>query len=235
MNSQEFFRELDRRIATHDLLCHPFYKAWSAGELTREDLREYARDYYHHVEAFPTYLAELGIRLDEGELRRAVLANLADEKGFLDDASGTAGVEHSEVWLDFAEGMGAEREIYGHTPVSEMTSLIEFFHRVASEGTPEEALAAFYTYESQVPRIAAEKARGLRKIYGANEKTCGYFTLHTTADIAHSEVWKEQLEKRIEANPETAEKALAAGEAAAVALWRALDGMEARRTAKTAA
>ena len=234
MNSQEFFRELDARIVQHDLLCHPFYKAWSAGELTREDLREYAQDYYHHVEAFPTYLAELGIRLDEGELRRAVLANLYDEKGLEEDA-GQSSLEHSELWLDFAEGMGAERDAYGHAPVAEVAQLIGFFHRVASEGTPEEALAAFYAYESQVPRVAAEKARGLREIYGADEKTCGYFSLHTTADVYHSQVWRQQLAKRVEAHPETAEKALAAGEAAAQVLWRALDGIEARRTVKAAA
>ncbi len=79
MTTQEFFQQLDARIARFDLLCHPFYKAWSAGELSRDDLREYARDYFHHVNAFPTYLAELSLRLEEGELRRAVLANLADE------------------------------------------------------------------------------------------------------------------------------------------------------------
>jgi pyrroloquinoline-quinone synthase len=234
MNSQEFFQELDSRIAKHDLLCHPFYKAWSAGELTRDDLREYAKDYYHHVEAFPTYLAELGIRLDEGELRRAVLANLYDEKG-LEDGAGEAAVEHSELWLDFAEGMGSDRDLHGHAPVPEVSGLMQFFHRVASEGAPEEALAAFYAYESQVPRVASEKARGLREIYGADEKTRGYFTLHTTADVYHSQVWKQQLAKRVEAHPEAAEKALAAGETAAIALWRALDGIEARRTAKVAA
>ena len=76
---------------------------------------------------------------------------------------------------------------------------------MASEGTPEEALAAFYAYESQVPRVAKEKERGLREMYGADDKTCGYFTLHTTADVYHSQVWRKQLEKRIEANPETAD------------------------------
>jgi pyrroloquinoline-quinone synthase len=84
MTPKQFFEQLDARVANFDLLCHPFYKAWSAGELSREDLREYAQDYYHQVHAFPTYLAELAIRLDEGELRRAVLANMADEKGWED-------------------------------------------------------------------------------------------------------------------------------------------------------
>src|SRR5438094_7201161 len=105
MNSMPFSQELQARIAKFDLLCHPFYKAWSAGELSRVDLREYARDYYHHVKAFPTYLAELSMRLEESELRRAVLSNLADEKG----GSDSANPEHAELWLDFAEGMGAER------------------------------------------------------------------------------------------------------------------------------
>src|SRR5579872_7369356 len=113
MTKQEFFKQMDARIAKYDLLCHPFYKAGSAGELSRDDLREYAQDYYHHVEAFPTYLAEFGIRLDEGDLRRAVLANMYDEKGLKD--GGEQSQEHSELWLDFAEGMGSDRDLYGHT------------------------------------------------------------------------------------------------------------------------
>jgi pyrroloquinoline-quinone synthase len=234
VTTEQFFEQLDTRIAKYDLLCHPFYKAWSAGELTREDLREYARDYYHHVEAFPAYLAELGIRLDEGELRRAVLANMADEKGMA-DASGEESKAHSELWLDFAEGMGASRDMRGHRPVPEITELTGFFHRVASEAAPEEALAAFYAYESQVPRVAKEKARGLQEMYGADQRATSYFTLHATADVFHSQVWRQQLGKRVEANPQVADKALAAGENAGQALWRALDGIEARRMEKVAA
>ncbi len=58
MTTKEFFSEMDARIAKYDLLCHPFYKAWAAGELTREDLRNYGRDYFHHVAEFPEYLQE---------------------------------------------------------------------------------------------------------------------------------------------------------------------------------
>ena len=224
MTPEQFFQELDTRIAKHDLLGHPFYKAWNAGELSRDDLREYAQDYYHHVQAFPTYLAELAIRLDEGELRRAVLANMADEKG-LQDGTGQSSPEHAELWLDFAEGMGGRRDPRGHEPSNEIKDLITFFHNVASNGSPEEALAAFYAYESRVPRLSQEKERGLRGWYGADDKTCGYFTLHATADVYHSQVWRQQLWKRLQAHPQSAEKALAAGEAAAKVLWHALDGI----------
>jgi pyrroloquinoline-quinone synthase len=223
MNTTHFFEQLEASIAKYDLLCHPFYRAWAAGELTRDDLREYSRQYYHHVDAFPSYLAELALRLEEGELRRAVLANMCDEKG----AAGA--VPHSELWLDFAEGMGARRDMMLHLPAAEIRELIRYFHRVASEGTPEEALAAFYAYESQVPRVAKEKERGLREVYGADAKTCGYFALHATADVYHSNVWRQQLEKRLEANPEAAQAALDAAESTARLLWQVLDGIEAAR------
>ncbi len=71
MTTQEFVTELDARIAKYDLLCHPFYKAWAAGELSREDLREYGREYYHHVDAFPSYLSEFAGRTGSISLRRA--------------------------------------------------------------------------------------------------------------------------------------------------------------------
>jgi pyrroloquinoline-quinone synthase len=228
MTSAQFFEQLEASIAKYDLLTHPFYKAWAAGDLTREDLREYARQYYHQVQAFPCYLAELALRLDEGDLRRSVLANMCDEKG----ATGKPGRDsapHSELWLDFAEGMGARRDMHWHRPLEEMRELIGHFHFVASEGAPEEALAAFYVYESQVPRIAKEKERGLRELYGADDKTCGYFALHANADVFHSNVWRTQLAKRLAANPEAAEAALDAAEETARMLWKALDGIEAAR------
>ena len=233
METKPFLSLLEERIHQYDLLCHPFYQAWSAGELTRDDLREYAEDYYPHVEAFPGYLAQFGVRLEEGELRRAVLANMTDEKGG-EDSFGEPERSHAELWLDFVEGVGGNR-VPKRRPVGEVRKLISWFHRVASEGTPEEALAAFYAYESQVPRLAQEKDRVLRELYGAGAKTRGYFTWHATAGVGHAQVWRAQLEKRVKANPKAAERALAAAESAAKALWAVLDGFEARRLDRTAA
>lgn len=227
-----FWQELESRIAKYDLLCHPFYQAWSAGTLTRDDLRAYAGDYYHHVAAFPAYLAALCSRLSDAPLRRAVVANLADEEG-LD--GNPASLPHSELWLDFAEGVGASREeARNGAPVEEVSALIGAFRRTAAEGSAAEALAAFYAYESQVPRVAKEKARGLREMYGADAKTCGYFTLHTTADVYHANVWREQLSKLVTDDEQAQQRALIAAEIAARCLWRALDGIERERQSRAA-
>ena len=229
METNAFLSALAERIHRFDLLRHPFHQAWLAGELSRDELREYAEDYYAHVEAFPGYLAQFGVRLEEGELRRAVLASLNDEKGG-EDSFGEPDRSHSELWLNFVEGMGGNRA-RRRRPVAGIRSLIAWFQRVASEGTAEEALAAFYAYESQVPRLAREKDRVLREFYDADDETRRYFTLHATAGAQHAQAWRKQLEMRMKAHPENAEKALAAAEAAAKALWSAMDAFEARRMA----
>src|ERR1700674_1191498 len=99
-----FWSRFEERVAPFDLLQHPFYQAWSNGELTREDLREYGAEYWHHVSAFPAYLSALHSQLPDGRLRRLVLENLADEEGLED------GAPHSDLWMDFARGMGAHAE-----------------------------------------------------------------------------------------------------------------------------
>ena len=55
-NSQ-FESDLLAAVMHHSMLKHPFYVAWSEGKLSREVLQEYAKQYYAHVRAFPTYVS----------------------------------------------------------------------------------------------------------------------------------------------------------------------------------
>jgi pyrroloquinoline-quinone synthase len=219
----DFFAALDARIARYDLLQHPFYQAWSKGELTRDELREYASEYWHHVAAFPTYLSALHARLEDAPLRRTVLENLADEEGL------PAGRAHSDLWMDFAAGMGADSAaVRARTPQPETAALIWHF-RGAMQASPASALAALYTYESRVPAIARTKAEGLKQHYGADTATARYFTLHQTADVHHANVWRAAIEAELTAHPEDADAALDAAENTAAALWNTLGGIERER------
>jgi pyrroloquinoline-quinone synthase len=224
--SAAFFSALEDRIHCYDLLKHPFYQAWSKGELTREDLREYGAEYWHHVSAFPAYLSALHSHLPDGKLRRLVLENLADEEGLED------GIPHSDLWMDFARGMGAEETAVRKRKVAPETSALLGHYRAAMQQSPAAALAALYTYESRVPAIARTKDDGLTHHYGADARTRRYFTVHTTADVHHARVWRNALTAELDAHPEQADAALAAGEEAARALWTALDGIESARQAR---
>ena len=225
----DFFAALDARITPYDLLQHPFYQAWSRGELTRDELREYASEYWHHVSAFPTYLSALHARLEDAPLRRTVLENLADEEGL------PAGRPHSDLWMDFATGMGADSTtVRDRAFQPETTALIAHF-RGAMQDAPASALAALYTYESRVPTIARTKADGLMQHYAADMATSHYFTLHQVADVYHAKVWRDAIEAELAAHPEETEAALDAAEATAAALWNSLSGIERERQQARAA
>jgi pyrroloquinoline-quinone synthase len=220
MDRTTFWKELEQRVAAYDLLRHPFYQAWSNGELTQEDLREYASEYYHHVTAFPHYLSTFARRLPEGDLRRLVLKHCREEIG------------HDEMWLGFAAGMGAQvDQVRFDDPIYEIKSLIATYMDLAQRKSAAAALASFYVYESQVPRIAHAKEEGLRKHYQADDATCRYFTLHQTADVAHAHSWKRAINREFERAPQAAPDALEGAEEGAKALWQALDGIEKKRKA----
>src|SRR5260370_38301528 len=123
------------------------------GKLTHSDLRAYTADYYHHVAPFPEYLMAFESRWSPTnqdsatrEMMEAVSQNRADE-----ESSGSPdGRSHAELWLDFAEGMGAERDaVQWHKPFAEDRELVAAFEKMADEGTTAEPLAAFYAYESR--------------------------------------------------------------------------------------
>jgi pyrroloquinoline-quinone synthase len=219
----EFFAALDTRVARYDLLQHPFYQAWSKGELTRDELREYASEYWHHVSAFPTYLSALHTRLEDAPLRRTVLENLADEEGL------PAGRAHSDLWMDFAAGMGGDSAAVRNRALQPETAALIAHFRGAVQDAPASALASLYTYESRVPAIARTKAEGLKQHYGADMATARYFTLHQVADVHHAKVWRDAIEAELTANPEHADAALDAAEATAAALWNTLSGIERER------
>lgn len=236
MNSAELWTRIELELARYDLLQHPFYQAWSKGELTPEQLAFYGRQYGEHVSAFPAYLTRLHSRQPDGRVRRAILANAAEEE--------IRGRSHSDLWRQFSEGMGNRSEKTGqpkpqepgtgsasNRPLDEVQRLVATFREIAEQATLAEALGAFYAYESQVPRVAKEKLAGLKSHYQADERTGEYFALHITADVHHAAVWRKLIDESVEERPECADEVLSGVSRAAKALWTALDGIEAARTA----
>jgi pyrroloquinoline-quinone synthase len=179
---------LNQKIESKHLLNHPFYVAWSQGELSVADLRHYAQQYFAHVRAFPTYLSEMHCRCEDLDTRRIIAGNLADEEAH--------SPTHPELWLDFAAGLGLSSDAVVNAPAgAKINALIDTFRTVARMDTGL-AAAGLYCYESQIPKVATAKIAGLEKNYGIkDEATLRYFAVHQTADEEHSAQWESVLSK----------------------------------------
>lgn len=218
MKTEEFLSTLDALVAEKHLLRHPFYKLWSEGKLTRENIREYAVSYYPHVAAFPMYVSGVHSGCEDPALRLELLDNLVEEEG--------GSVNHPALWRRFAAALGAPEEdlsIVARTP--EVAAAISEFRRATREGSVAEGLAALYAYESQIPEISRTKREGLAAFYGIDApEATRFFTVHEEADVWHRRVERDAL-GRVATTPVDQERALAAAERCLDALNRALDGV----------
>src|SRR5688500_3063626 len=89
-------------VAERHLLKHPFYQAWTEGRLSRDILRRYAGQYFAQVSAFPRFVSSVHSRCPEIDARKVLVENLVDEE--------IHGTDHPELWMQFAEGLGASRD-----------------------------------------------------------------------------------------------------------------------------
>jgi len=185
--SRSVVEEIDARVARQHLLQHPFYQAWSRGELSLDALRDYATQYYRHVAAFPTYLSAVHAQTEDGKVRKQLLSNLIDEEAGEPD--------HPELWLQFAESLGLDRaEVTRATLWPETKRLIEDFRSCCGSKGTGVGLSVLYAYESQIPSVSEKKIEGLRKHYGfSNPDGYKYFTVHIEADREHAAVEAAQI------------------------------------------
>ena len=212
----DLLQTIDAMIDRRHLLTHPFYRSWVAGTLPMSALQEYAKQYYAFESSFPRVLSSLHSRSDRADVRQALLENLWDEEH--GDAN------HQELWLRFAEGIGADRQAVVEARLNEATrALVGTYRDAAAEAPVAAGVAAVYAYERQVPAVAQAKIDGLRRRYAVtDQRTLGFFETHAVLDVEHSDA-----ERRVVADLGAGceEDVLKATQDALEIWWGFLDGV----------
>ena len=222
--SQSFKDSVRSIVDERHLLHHPFYVAWTKGELSLEQLKSYAGQYMHHVLAEPTYLSAVHSNTphfasdgtsDLGP-RQTILQNLVDEE--------LGPKNHPALWKRFAAALGlSENDLASTIALPATQRLIGTFTELCRNRPFYAGLAALHAFESQVPAIAAVKIEGLRRFYGIEDPAAvEFFSVHEKADLRHSaQEWC--LIERAADTPEKQAEVLAATQAACDALWSFLN------------
>lgn len=189
-----FLDKIDAQIQAKHLLNHDFYKAWTRGELSKECLKEYAKEYYHHVKAFPRYLSAVHSHTDDAATRRHLLNNLIEEEA--------GSPNHPDLWRAFAKSLGAtDTEIDTHTPSTAIKDVVDTFMDICQNSSTADGIASLYAYESQIPPICISKIAGLKQHYGMkNPQDWKYFSVHIEADKEHAAVERELLNHHVNEN-----------------------------------
>ena len=228
----KFSQKLHQAISDKHLLKHPYYQAWNEGKLTRDDLQTYAQQYYAQVDLFPRCVSAIHSQCGDAQGRKMLMENLIEEEGMTAEEH----ADHPELWIRFGEGLGSTREsMTNASPYPETADLNDKFFSLCRQSYAE-GLAALYTYEYQIPKISEVKIKGLKEFYNIHDdKTLSFFAVHQEADVEHSVVCADLLDRLDEKEQE---KALGAAKTTAHALWDFLSGVQRetldKRTAQAA-
>jgi pyrroloquinoline-quinone synthase len=197
------FDRIDAARERWNVLRHPFYRRWSRGELSRDQLAFYAGQYRHAVVA----LAEASERAarDAGPDQRPELERHAAEER-----------AHVDLWDAFGAAVGAHDEA---EPLPETRACAEAW---TAGRSADEHLAVLYAIEASQPAISQTKLEGLVAHHGMceDEPATAYFSLHAELDHEHA------AESRRALGSADAPGLVQLAEAALAANWRLLDGVE---------
>jgi pyrroloquinoline-quinone synthase len=203
----DLWSRLDDVQARWNVLEHPFYERWGAGELSRDDLARYAGQYRHAVVAIAEAADRAAHCADIGD--RAELAAHAGEEA-----------AHVALWDAFAGATGGD----GPQPAEPETVACA----AVWAGDDRDLLGhlvALYAIESAQPAISRVKADGLREHYGfAAGPATAYFDLHAERDVEHAAEGRELIAARLDDADEDA--LVAEAERVLQANWGLLDGVE---------
>jgi pyrroloquinoline-quinone synthase len=186
-----------------NVLRHPFYRRWSAGELTPRELARYSGQYRHAVTAIATMSAAAAEALPEHEdLRR----HAAEELG------------HVRLWDGFVDAAAGSAD---DQPTAETAECVRTWAR---DDDALEILARLYAIESGQPEVSRTKRDGLLGAYGFEDGPgTSYFRVHEGRDVEHAAEVRDLISELATEGDE--DRIVGAAEAAMRANWRLLDGV----------
>ena len=183
-----------------DVLRHPFYVRWTAGELSSEDLARYSGQYRHAVEA----IADVSEGAAAG---RPDLAEHAVEER-----------EHVELWDRFVDAAGGEESA---EPTPETAECVKEW---TADSDTLSRLVTLYAIETAQPEISRVKRQGLLSSYGFEDGDgTAYFRVHEHRDAEHAAQARALLAELAGEGDE--DHLVAVAEGAYRANWRLLDGV----------
>ena len=178
----ELIYKIDQEVEKKSLLKHPFYKMWSNGELSLNQLQGYSLEYFQLVKVVPEMVNNIKLKLQGSKLKSII------EESHKEESS------HIDPWIRFATSLGVQKQdllnyVCDENTKNAISSLVEL-----TKDSIDEGICAMYAYELDLPNISRSKIEGLHEFYNMfNDDSTNYFEIHQEADVRHAEIWRSMI------------------------------------------
>jgi pyrroloquinoline quinone (PQQ) biosynthesis protein C len=194
MDSQTFWREVEKIADEYNIARHPLVQKVSEGKATREQLKQFAIEHYEMT------VRDSGPYIAQGYINMAKVDALGAElmaENFVEEAMGghTHTRGHCELLYEFWErGLGLPRKELEESSASAAARAMNayFWHMMTNKIRYSGALGIL---EGGFSQACEKMLAGLQTHYGMKAEALRFFSGHIEADREHAQTGRKLIER----------------------------------------
>jgi pyrroloquinoline-quinone synthase len=224
MDDKTFWDAMAEARKSVGSIRHPFTQLWASGQLSRQQLGDWAVQHYYYIAPVPQHLALLYMKLPDVDGRLHLMENIVGEESPADPSK-----RHPELLIKFAMACGKTRE---EVVDAEWTGDVLPSTRAMAAWTWElttvrhigEACAGLMVgLEGQLPTLYPLYVAAMEKM-GFSDDDLEFFHVHIEGDVGHAQTGLE-LAARYCDTPALRKRAIAMVRETARMRYTMLDGV----------
>ncbi|MBI2403565.1 MAG: iron-containing redox enzyme family protein [Gemmatimonadetes bacterium] len=190
LEATDFLDELEREIALHPAVRHPFLQRFSRERLTLPQIQTYGLQHYQLVRVFLTYMTNLVARMPGSWAGTVLRSVFEDEFGQY-----TLFRSHVHLYQNFLRALGLHDEEWGRVEwLEETRNFIDGHLKLTQDGDVLMALGAIGPgHEYSIPLMFDSLLKGLRHSTALTERDLEYFVMHIEEDRDHAVAFRRLI------------------------------------------
>lgn len=216
--AEQALETIDGHVRSSRICAHPLMVAWADGQLSRDDLRSFASQYYHQVDSIPRYISSVHACTEDPTIRCDLTRLLYSYEG----TSPTA----ADHWLQLCASLGLFSDtVRASDPNPDTHSCIDDFFHICRDGVVP-GLAVLHANARLLPELSRLQLSGLTDHYDmATGPAREYYEVTAHASTEHAALLRDLLTRAIGDSEHLIHEAVAASAHADTALCRLFDGV----------
>lgn len=187
-----FHKEMQEYVLAHGALNNPYLERFRTGELTDEEFKEFAMEFYNFVRYFPKILVTQLVHTENELVAQELTKVLYSELGY-----GRSRNRHELLYRDFLRSIGVGIHESMVRPMLPSTKLyLEGVEELLSSGNHDVALGASFGLENMANMMWDHLIPGLTKL--RNERylkmDMTYFAFYLDLECSHEEAMEKAVQ-----------------------------------------